>query len=48
MFDNLKRWLDRNNGLHDASDTSDELMVPPHGWEPVEAFDASEYIEEDQ
>jgi len=48
MFNNIKRWVDRNSGLHDASDTADELMVPPHGWSPVEVFDATETMEEEE
>jgi hypothetical protein len=47
MFNGLKRWADRNQGLHDAADISAESMVPPAGWEPVEAFDASETMEEE-
>lgn len=48
MFNGLKRWADKNNGLHDAADTADELMVPPVGWEPVEVFDASETLEDEE
>jgi hypothetical protein len=48
MLNNLKRWLDRNQGLHDASDTPDVEMIPPAGWQPVQVYDATEYIEEDQ
>lgn len=39
MLNSLKRWKDRNQGLHDAADVSDSEMTPPHGWKPVEAFD---------
>ena len=48
MLNSFKRWKDRNQGLHDAADMADVLMTPPAGWEPVEAFDASEAIEEEE
>jgi len=48
MFNSLKRWKDKNNGLHDAADVADVLMAPPNGWTPVEVFDASENVQEEE
>ncbi len=48
MFNSYKRWKDRNNGLHDAADVADVLMTPPAGWVPVEVYDASESLGEEE
>ena len=48
MFNSIKRWADRNQGLHDASDTPDVEMVPPAGWEPVEVYDETDFMKEEE
>lgn len=48
MFNGIKRWVDRSNGLHDASDTPDVDMIPPTGWTPVEVFDETDKMKEEE
>ena len=38
-----RRWKDKNVGLHDAADVSDEQMKAPKGWIPVEVDDTPEF-----